>query len=206
MKKFAFFYLIISIFTFAEVADVSFVLKGGYSPYGFYKETVNGTESTTTLTGSFSSYAEIHARSKTFDNFYFGAGAGYLRAGTLGDSLSGSTNLGVDYFPIYLVLQYEPLSEHYMDFLMHFALRAGVSYEKDRGRIKNDAGFSASYSTASPYLGLSWGFEKSGIIIEAFYDFNIGASTNLTKLGDTILMQSRRMGLNLGYRFNSAYR
>jgi len=206
MKKFAFFYLIISIFAFAEVADVSFVLKGGYSPWGNYKETVDGVESKTTVSNSIVAYGELYARSKTFDNFYFGAGAGYLRAGTLGEALLGSTDLGVDYMPIYLIFQYEPESEHYFDYLMYLTLRTGISYERDMGRIKEDAGFSASYSTASPYAGLSWGFEKSGFLIEAFYDFNIGAAANLTELGKTILMQTRRIGFNLGYRFNSAYR
>ena len=57
-----------------------------------------------------------------------------------------------------------------------------------------------------PYGGLSWGFEKENFMLEAFYDFNIGASANITPIGDIILMQTRRIGLSLGYRINSGYR
>lgn len=206
MKKFTFFYLLFSILTYAEVVDVSFVLKGGYAPLGFYKETVAGVTSKTTVSNSLNGALEIHSRTKSFDNMYFGAGAAYLRSGTLGESLLGSNELGVDYFPIYFLIQYEPKSYHYFDFLMYFTARGGISYERDMGRIKEDAGFSTSYSTASPYAGFSWGFEKEGIMAEAFYDFNIGAAANLTELGDIILMQTRRIGINVGYRFNSSNR
>lgn len=206
MKNFAFFYLLLTLFTYAEVVDVSFVVKGGYAPLGFYKETVDGTESKTTVSNSLSAALELHSRSKSFDNFYYGAGLAYLGSGTLGDPLLGSTDLGVDYFPVYFFLQYEPQSAHYFDFLMYLTLRGGVSYERDMGRIAEDANFSTSYSAASPYAGISWGFEKEGIMLEAFYDFNIGAAANLTDLGKTILMQTRRIGLSLGYRFNSSNR
>jgi hypothetical protein len=38
MKKFTFIYLLLFGFAYSEVADVSFVMKGGYSPLGFYKQ------------------------------------------------------------------------------------------------------------------------------------------------------------------------
>jgi len=212
MKKFAFIYLLLFGFVYSEVADVSFVMKGGYSPLGFYKQTLTDdatgttTEDKTTVSNTLTANLELHSRSKSLENFYYGAGLGYIGSGTLADSIDGSNEVGVDYFPIYLFLQYEPESEHYFGFLMYFSLRAGVSYERDQGRISENAGFANVFSTPSPYGGISWGFEKENLMVEAFYDFNIGASANITPIGDMIIMQSRRIGLSLGYRINSGYR
>lgn len=211
MKKFIFIYLTLFSFSYSEIADVSFVMKGGYSPLGFYKQNITSqdgedSEDKTTVTNTLTANIELHSRSKSLENFYYGAGLGYIGSGTLADSIDGSDKLGVDYFPVYLFLQYEPESEHYFDFLMYFALRAGVSYERDQGRISESAGFSNVFSTPSPYGGISWGFEKENFMIEAFYDFNIGASANITPVGDIILMQTRRIGINIGYRVNSGYR
>lgn len=212
MKKFAFIYLLLFGFIYSEIADVSFVMKGGYSPLGFYKQSLTDdstgttTEDKTTVSNSLTANLELHSRSKSLDNFYYGAGLGYIGSGTLADSIDGSDKLGVDYFPIYFLLQYEPESEHYFGFLMYFSLRGGISYERDQGRISDNAGFANVFSTPSPYGGISWGFEKENFMLEAFYDFNIGASANITPIGDIILMQTRRIGLSLGYRVNSGYR
>lgn len=214
MKKFVFFYLLLITFAYSEIADVSFVVKGGYAPLGYYTESLSGSLSyteQTTLTNSLTAFLELQSRSKSLDNFYYGAGIGYIGDGTLGKALLGNTLLGVDYYPLYFFLQYEPESEHYFDFLMYLSFRTGLSYEKDKGRLSGSTGFGSTFSTMSPYFGFSWGFEKNGIIVEAFYDFNYGASANLTdlgdaQLGDSIIMQTRRIGVNVGYRFNSGYR
>ena len=211
MKKFAFIYLLLFGFAYSEIADVSFVMKGGYSPLGFYKQNLTvqdgeDLDDKTTVSNTFTANLELHSRSKSLENFYYGAGLGYIGSGTLADSIGGSDKLGVDYFPIYFLLQYEPESEHYFGFLMYFSLRGGISYERDQGRISDNAGFANVFSTPSPYGGLSWGFEKENFMLEAFYDFNIGASANITPIGDIILMQTRRIGLSLGYRINSGYR
>lgn len=207
MKKFIFLFFTINLIILGAFADVSYVIKGGYAPLGFYSETVSGTESKTTLNNSITAFAELQARSKFWDNFYYGGGIGYIGSGTLGKELLGSDELGVDYFPIYLMFQYEPSSYHYSDLLMYFNFRYGFSYEMDKGRIKESAGFPSSYSAASPYGGISWGFEKNGFLAEAFYDFNVGASVNLTNIsGETIIMNSRRIGINLGYRINNGNR
>lgn len=207
MKKFIFLFFMINLMIFGAFADVSYVFKGGYAPLGFYTEIVGDNESKTTLSNSLSAFAELQARSNLLENFYYGGGIGYLSSGTLGEALLGSDKLGVDYYPIYLMFQYEPQSYHYSDLLMYFNFRYGFSYEVDRGRIKESAGFPTSYSTASPYGGISWGFEKAGFLLEAFYDFNVGASANLTNsTGETLIMNSRRIGVNLGYRVNNGNR
>lgn len=209
MKKFIFFYLLLIGFAYGEIADVSFVIKAGYAPYGFYTESLSGTSSYTekvNLTNSIDGKLELHSRSKSFESLYYGVGFAYIGSGTLSKSLLNSTSLGVDYYPFYFFLQNEVESNHYPGWEMFFNFRAGLSYEKDKGRIKGDAGFSSALATPSPYAGLSWGFEQSNFIAEVFYDLNIGASANLTEFGDTILMQSSRIGLSLGCRLNSGYR
>ena len=212
MKKFTFIYLLLFSFIYSEIADVSFVMKGGYSPLGFYKQTLTNNDTGTSIeeksavTSTITANFELHSRSKSLENFYYGAGLGYIGSGTLADPVDGSNKVGVDYFPIYLFLQYEPESEHYFDFLMYFTIRGGISYVRDQGRSSENGGFGSGFSTSSPYGGFSWGFEKENLMIEAFYDFNIGASANITPIGDMIIMQSRRIGLSLGYRINSGYR
>ncbi len=108
MKKFTFIYLLLFGFAYSEIADVSFVMKGGYSPLGFYKQNLTvqdgeDLDDKTTVSNTFTANLELHSRSKSLENFYYGAGLGYIGSGTLADSIGGSDKLGVDYFPIYFI-------------------------------------------------------------------------------------------------------
>lgn len=212
MKKIIIFYLSLISLSFGEISDVSFVLKGGFTPLGFYEQSVKDdttkttTKDKTTMSNGLNVNLEFQSRSKTFDNFYYGVGLGYLQSPSLKDEIGGISELGVDYFPVYFLLQYEPESEYYFEFLMYFSMRAGISYERDIGRLKESTSFGNIFSTPSPYLGFSWGFEKENLMVEAFYDFNVGASANLTPIGDYITMNSRRIGLSVGMRLNASDR
>lgn len=212
MKKFIFFmFLISSSFIFAEVADISFILKGGYSPFGIYGEPLEGTtEDTIYLRQSVNVKAEFHSRSKTFDSLYWGAGIGYIGQGTLDEELGGTTNLNVDYYPIYLLLHIQYPSHHYYDWDMFFAFRGGLAYAKDKGRLSSNSNIKDPLEVPSPYFGFGFGFERNNFILEFFYDLNAGATVDKYYDSndddvDFLTLWSHRFGVNVGYRFNSSW-
>ncbi len=212
MKKFIFLlFILLHTIIIAEVADISFILKGGLSPIGYYKEVLTtptlDIEQTEYVKNSLNLKLEFHGRSNLFQSLFWGAGVGYIGSGTLENSINGSTELGVDYFPIYLLLQTQYNSNYYYEWDMFFAIKGGLSYERDKGRIGTNSGLTNILSSPSPYFGLAFGFESYNMILEFFYDLNIGASTDLTELGKSnLIMKSDRIGINLGYRFNSSWK
>lgn len=212
MKKLIF----LIIFTFpavllAEVADTSFIIKGGTSLYGVFYENLSSetldVEDQAQIERNYNLKVEFHGRSKWFNSLYWGAGVGYIYSGTLSESLGGSDKVGIDYYPIYLLLHAQYESYHYYDWDFFFTLKGGVSYEKDKGRMTGASGFSSHIvSVPSPYFGAAFGFEKNNFIIEFFYDLTAGASTDVSNVGDGVLITKQDiLGVNLGYRINSGW-
>lgn len=223
-KKLFFLFTIISISLFSEVSDVSFVLKGGYNILGRYTEADSfgeigklfSPEDNTKLTGSYHVKGEFHSRSRRFRGLFWGAGVGYMGGGSLDPSVGGSSKLGIDYFPLYLLMHLQFQSNYYYDWDMYFSNRLGISYVMDRGRL-GDNEITEPLSTPTPYIGGAFGFERQNFIIEFFFDAVAGASVNkevdLSDLDEFdiedsiafLALWNYRMGISIGYRFNSGW-
>lgn len=227
MKKFILLlvsFLIINITSLSAyfISDNSYIVKFGSPVLGTFVEDITGSSGESEIESAiepFSSYnltVEMHTRLELFNNTFLGAGFSYIPASgtvdtrTLTPSDSSSAlvteqNIGIDYIPIYLMLQYKFDSTFYPDEDMFLNFKLGLSIERISDEWKEaatDLGIENIAEAPSPFISLGLGFEYNSFIFEIDYQYTASAAANLSDSTQNWVSYTNRINLNIGYRFN----
>lgn len=204
------------------ITDNSYIVKVGTPVVGTFYETITGSSGASTIESAvtpFSSYnftVEMHTKFELFNNTFFGVGVSYLTSSgtvdarelTPADSTSKlvtEQTIGIDYIPIFIMLQYKFDSTFYPDEDMFFNFKIGLATEQINENWQNaaeDLGIQNIANSPSPFVSLGLGFEYNSFVFEADYQYNASAAFNLTNTAYGWLSYTNRINLNFGYRFN----